>query len=104
MELRSDHGPQYTGSDCDELCRRWRIEHTFAPVGRPTGNAVAERFIETPKIELIWTRDWQSLDELRAAVHEWLHSYNTERPHQALDWMTPSERREANLTRAQCAA
>lgn len=35
LELRSDHGSQYTGSDCERLCRQWRVDHTFAPVGRP---------------------------------------------------------------------
>jgi putative transposase len=97
FELRTDHGPQYTGADCEELCRDWRIDHTFAPVGRPTGNAVAERFIQTLKIELLWTRDWESMDELREAVSEWLREYNFDRPHQALDWQTPAERRARSL-------
>lgn len=97
LELRSDHGPQYTGADCAELCARWRLDHTFAPVGRPTGNAVAERFILTLKAELIWTRDWESAAELDAAVHDWLDTYNHQRPHQALGWQTPAERRDANL-------
>ena len=43
LELRSDHGSQYTGDDCLRFCQAWRLVHTFAPVGRPTGNAVAER-------------------------------------------------------------
>lgn len=47
LELRSDHGPQYTGADAEKLCASWHIEHTFAPVARPTGNAVAERVIQT---------------------------------------------------------
>jgi len=97
FELRTDHGPQYTGSDCHDLCEAWDVDHTFAPVGRPTGNAVAERFIQTLKVELVWTRDWESLEELREAVTEWLHVYNHVRPHQALDWMTPAEKRAENL-------
>lgn len=97
LELRSDHGPQYTGGDCSNLCERWRLDHTFAPVGRPTGNAVAERFILTMKSELIWTRDWESADELRDALACWLAVYHHERPHQALGWLTPSEKRAANL-------
>lgn len=56
LELRTDHGPQYTGTDCADLCREWGIDHTFAPVGRPTGNAVTERFIRTLKEELICFR------------------------------------------------
>ena len=97
FELRTDHGPQYTGSDCHDLCEAWDVDHTFAPVGRPTGNAVAERFIQTLKVELVWTRDWESLEELREAVTEWLYVYNHVRPHQALDWMTPAEKRAENL-------
>lgn len=97
LELRSDHGPQYTGGDCLQLCSRWRLDHTFAPVGRPTGNAVAERFILTMKSELIWTRDWESADELRAALAAWFEVYHNERPHQALGWKTPSEKRAENL-------
>jgi putative transposase len=104
LELRTDHGPQYTGADCADLCETWHLEHTLAPIGRPTGNAVAERFIETLKVELIWTRDWESLDELQAAIAAWLVVYNCRRPHQALSWMTPEEKRASNLGTQQRAA
>ncbi len=97
LELRTDHGSQYTGKDCEDLCRRWGLEHTLAPVGRPTGNAVVERFIQTLKAELIWTRDWESIAELRSAIETWLIEYNHGRPHQALGWETPAERRAKNL-------
>lgn len=98
LELRSDHGPQYTGSDCEAFCCRWGIEHTLAPVGRPTGNAVVERLIQTLKVELIWTRDWETIAELRQAINLWLQEYNHRRPHQALNWETPAERRAKNLS------
>lgn len=64
LELRSDHGPQDTGSDCEKLCHDWHVAHTFAPVGRPTGTAAAERFIQPLEVELIWMRDWRSEAEL----------------------------------------
>ena len=98
LELRTDHGPQYTGGDCEAFCHHWGIEHTLAPVGRPTGNAVVERFIQTLKVELIWTRDWESIAELRQAINLWLEEYNHRRPHQALNWETPAERRAKNLS------
>lgn len=97
LELRSDHGPQYTGADCEALCQSWHLEHTLAPVGRPTGNAVVERFIQTLKVELIWTRDWESAGEVREAITQWLHVYNHVRPHEALGWLTPAEKRAENL-------
>jgi putative transposase len=74
LELRTDHGPQYTGADCQALCDRWGLDHTLAPVGRPTGNAVAE-------------------------LATWVHEYNHERPHQALQWNTPADQRALNLGR-----
>ena len=97
LELRTDHGSVYTGADAKDLCERWSLTHTFAPVGRPTGNAIAERFIQTLKVELLWTRDWESIEELRQAIAEWVVRYNEERPHQALGWRTPAEPRALNL-------
>jgi hypothetical protein len=32
VELRTDHGPQYTGADCAALCKRWRLFHTYRPL------------------------------------------------------------------------
>jgi putative transposase len=97
LEVLSDHGPQYTGRDAETLCTRWGLTHLFAPVGRPTGNAVAERVILTMKCELIWTRDWETIAELRAAIEAWMRTYNEHRPHQALRWRTPAEQRSHNL-------
>ena len=93
VELRSDHGPQYTGSDAAALAKRWNLEQTFAPVGRPTGNAVAERTIQTMKLECIWLEDFDGVEDLQAALDEWQGCFNHERPHQSLDWATPWERR-----------
>lgn len=98
LELRTDHGSQYTGGDCLALCKAWNLDHTLAPVGRPTGNAVAERVIQTLKVELIWTRDFETIEELREAVAAWMQKYNHVRPHQALNWRTPTEERAAKLS------
>jgi putative transposase len=97
FELLTDHGTQYTGVDCKDLCATWAVDHLFSRVGRPTGNALAERLIKTLKVELIWTRDWDSLEDLRRAVAAWMNTCNHERPHQALGWLTPAEKRAKNL-------
>lgn len=97
FELRTDHGPQYTGGDCDAMCQHWRVLHTLAPPGRPTGNSVAERTIRTMKEECIWLEDFEDLASLQAALTDWQRLFNEQRPHQALRWQTPSERRAENL-------
>jgi putative transposase len=105
LELLTDHGPQYTGRDCDDLCDRWGVDHRFSGVGRPTGNAIAERVILTLKTELIWTRDWRDVTELRDAVRDWMKTYNHGRTHQSLGHRTPAQQRAINLQkRARLAA
>jgi hypothetical protein len=27
LELRTEHGPQYTGGDCADLCSNWNLDH-----------------------------------------------------------------------------
>ena len=75
----------------------WRSS-TGWPLRRlPAGNAVAERFIQMLKVELIWTRDWETIAELREAINVWMEQYNHPSAHQALDWETPAERRAKKL-------
>jgi putative transposase len=104
LELRMDHGPQYTGAVCHALCKEWGVEQSFAPVGRPTGNAITERIILTMKAELIWARDWESAQQLRDALEAWRHTYNHRRPHESLGWRTPAQKRDENLKAATGAA
>ncbi len=97
LALRTDHGPRYTGRDAEELTATWHVADTFAPVGRSTGNAVAERTIRTMNEECIWLADWCDIDDLVAALERWARAFNEDRPHQALSWQTPAERRAALL-------
>lgn len=104
LEGRMDNGPQYRGRACSDLCLEWNLEQSFTPVGRPTGNAITERVILTMKTEVIWAQDWESADELRRALEAWRHWYNHRRPHEALGWQTPAQRRAQNLGTATGAA
>ncbi len=99
VDLRSDHRPQSTGADGAALVARWGLTHTFAAIGRPTGNAVVQRLIRTMEEDGIWPRDCASAAELREALRAWMLRCNTARPHQALQWQTPAERRAERLGR-----
>jgi len=97
FEIRTDQGSVYTSKLFANVERAWGFKHTYAPVGRPTGNAVAERIIKTLKEECLWLRDWKNAAEVRAAIAVWRVGYNEQRPHQALEWETPAARRRARL-------
>ncbi len=54
------------------------LKMTSSPafVRAPEGNGVAERFIRTLKEQLLWVRTFQTVEELRQALLDWLHRYN----------------------------
>ena len=52
------------------------ITSSPAFVRAPEGNGVAERFIRTLKEHLLWVRTFQTVEELRQALLDWLHLYN----------------------------
>lgn len=97
FEIRSDQGSVYTSRTFANVERAWGFDHTYAPIGRPTGNAVAERVIKTLKEECLWLRDWNDAEEVRAALAVWRANYNERRPHQAIGWETPADRRRRKL-------
>lgn len=51
-----------------------------------------ERFHRTLKAEVLSGREFADLTTCQSAFDRWRHVYNHERPHQALDLATPSER------------
>jgi transposase InsO family protein len=55
-------------------------------------NAVAESFFATYKKELIHTRPWNNLAEVRQQTFLWIEGYyNRRRRHSTLGYLTPTE-------------
>ena len=55
-------------------------------------NAVAESFFATYKKELIHTRPWPTIDQLKTATFSWIETYyNRARRHSTLNYLTPLE-------------
>ncbi len=52
---------------------------------------MVERLWRTVKYEDIYLRDYQDAAAARAGLERYLVFYNTERPHQGLDYRTPAE-------------
>jgi transposase InsO family protein len=56
-----------------------------------------ERFHRTLKAEVLYGRHFADLTECQRAFDRWRHIYNYQRPHQAIDLATPSERYRPSL-------
>lgn len=87
--IQSDHGGEFAKWFTKQLLSR-EIDHRHSRVRKPTDNGHVERFIRTLQEECLnrvtrTSRSWQR------EIPEFIHYYNTERPHMALGMRTPQE-------------
>lgn len=87
--LQSDHGSEFAKWFSKQLLSKG-INHRHTRVRKPTDNGHVERFIRTLQQECL-NRTSGSFASWKRAIPEFLHYYNTERPHMGLDMLTPSE-------------
>jgi putative transposase len=90
--FHSDRGAQYTSGEFDRYCKRNKIRRSLGRTGICYDNAVSESFFATYKKELIHTRPWPTMSDLKKETFDWIENYyNTRRRHSALGYLTPRE-------------
>lgn len=95
--IRLDNGPEFTSQHLADWCKSKDIELRFIQPGKPNQNAFIERFNRSYRTEVLDSWLFTSLDEVREITHQWLQSYNEERPHDALGHLPPAVFREQLL-------
>ena len=78
---------------CHQECTKRRIKHYFSRPKTPKDNSLVERLIQTTEYEL-WLFDEELIPELNyinQKLEFWTGRYNTYRPHQSLNYLTPLE-------------
>ena len=96
--IRLDNGPELTSQYLTDWCKDKGIELRFIQPGKPNQNAFIERFNRSYRTEVLNGWLFTSLEEVREVTHQWLQSYNEERPHDALGSLPPAVFRERLLT------
>lgn len=76
LELRMDHGTQYTSDHFLRQIRYWGIAESFAFVCEPQTNGVAERFIRTLKEQAVYGHTFRTVEDVRRAVATFIDDYN----------------------------
>ncbi len=90
--FHADRGCQYTSKNFADFCARNGVRRSFGRRATCYDNAVAESFFATYKKELIHTRPWQDVQQVRTATFDWIvNYYNTTRRHSTLGYLTPRE-------------
>jgi Transposase and inactivated derivatives len=89
--INSDQGSQFTSNDYIALLKSEDIKISMDTVGRATDNARIERFFRSIKQEKLYIYEYNTVDELRVLIAEYMDFYNYRRIHQSLDYQTPHE-------------
>lgn len=89
--FNTDQGSQFTGDAFLSVVVNNGIQPSMDGKGRATDNAPIERFWRSVKWEEVYLYEPQTYSELRQMIDNYIKFYNYERPHQSLDYKTPSE-------------
>ena len=78
VALRHDHGSQFMADHFQNQIKSWGMAPSFAFVSEPQTNGVVERFFRTFKEQVVHGRIYQTIDDVRAAVREFVDRYNAQ--------------------------
>ena len=88
----SDRGVQYASNEFQDLLKTQAIRCSMSRKGDCWDNAVAESFFHTLKVELIHGKLYDTRQEARAAIFEYIEVfYNRERRHSYLGYLSPAD-------------
>jgi len=102
--FNTDQGVQFTGKAFTDVLKSHEIKISMDGKGRALDNIFIERLWRSVKYEEIYLHEYQDVTHLKRALRKYFHFYNTERPHQSLDYQTPVEFDLAETTEGSPAA
>ena len=87
----SDQGSHFTSPRYLERLQNENIKISMDGRGRALDNIFTERLWRTVKYEEVYLNEYDSPKEAYHQIATYFNFYNFERPHQALDYQTPSQ-------------
>lgn len=96
--INSDNGGEFL-SECHSYLESKKITHYFSRARTPKDNPIVENTIKADQYEFwAWGNLASTVKELNEKAKLWMEKFNTYRPHQALDYLTPKEYYERTLS------
>jgi len=92
LVFHADRGGQYRGQQMKRLLSRHGIRLSLGGRGDCYDNAAMELFFSTLKSELVNREKFQTEQEARQRIYEYIEIYyNRQRRHSTLNYQTPAE-------------
>jgi putative transposase len=89
--FNSDQGSQFTSIEWLKVLQTHGIRVSMDGTGRCFDNIMVERLWRTVKYEEVYLKDYRDAWEADDGLRNYFEFYNTERPHQSLNYQTPFE-------------
>lgn len=94
--LHSDQGWHYQHVKYQNELRINGIEQSMSRKGNCLDNAMMENFFGIMKTELLYSRQWNSMDEFKRELRKYIHYYNYDRIKLRLNGLSPVQYRTQN--------
>ena len=92
QRVMTDNGSGYRADDFARTCQELGLRHLRTRPYTPRTNGKAERFIQTLLREWAYARPYRTSNQRARRLEPWLRYYNRQRPHSALNGLTPRSR------------
>jgi putative transposase len=96
--FNTDQGSQFTSEAFTRLLEQHNIRISMDGKGSYNDNLFVERLWRTVKYEEVYLKAYQHGKDARYSLDRYFRFYNTQRPHQSLDYRTPAEVYTSALT------
>ena len=80
-----------SGKSALPICNYSQILYQFLTFTQNLKRSLIERWFRSFKYEEAYLTQYNNIKEARAAIGQYIHTYNFERRHSALDYQTPAE-------------